>query len=602
MKKMRKKIKYTLYSAAFALCGMNASCDALDIENKSSFNEDVVWSSAELTTAYVNNLYPSVFGSGWSSSFDNNSDQITGMVWYVGTITESGGSYKVWPYTTMRKVNEAIRQLNASEQLKADVKNRMLGECHFMRAYLYYEMVRCHGGIPYITVPQDKDDDLMVSRNSTKETFQLLENDMQAAIDNLPARYAPGSNSYGRIDGVFARAFMAKILLLKCSPQFNPSNQWDNQYWQEAYTAAKNAYEFAIANGVELKQASNYSNLWLDESGEECIFPIIFEKPDKTSSVEGGRRPASVSRGTPSSNPTWEMVKSFPMLDGKAWNDPTGKYYIGDEDAFMQAFWKNRDPRFDACVLHNGELYPLSGTVAGNRYYNVLGVVSKDDAYGTNPKAGATSGHMSYYSGFINNKFSDMSLTQASIYDYDIDFQLMRLPELMFIYAEAANETGHTDVSLEMLKQIRQRAGIEAGNDGTYGLGNLSREEMRAAILAERNVELCFEGHRFWDMRRTRNMMLFANHEKHGLEAIAVNADGSEMDMTEAREKISANLLAPEDFRYVKHRVPLNDAEEHEMIIEESFYFFPIQTSKLNENPNLEQNNNWGGTFNPTME
>lgn len=599
---MRKKIKYILYSAAFVLCGMNASCDALDIENKSSFSEDVVWSSAELVTAYVNNLYPSIFGSGWSSSFDNNSDQITGMVWYVGTITESGASYKVWPYTTMRKVNEAIKQLNASEQLKDDVKNRMLGECYFMRAYLYYEMVRCHGGIPYITEPQDKDDDLMVSRNSTKETFRFLENDMQKAIDNLPARYNPGSSSYGRIDGVFARAFMAKILLLKCSPQFNPSNQWDNQYWQEAYTAAKDAYEFAIANGVELKQTSNYSNIWLDESGEECIFPIILKKPDKTSSVEGGRRPASVSRGTPSSNPTWEMVKSFPMLDGKAWNDPTGKYYVDDEDAFMQAFWKNRDPRFEACVLHNGELYPLSGTVAGNRYYNVLGVVSRDDAYGTNPNAGATSGHMSYYSGFINNKFSDMSLTQASIYDYDIDFQLMRLPELMFIYAEAANETGHTDVSLEMLKQIRQRAGIEAGNDGTYGLGNLSREEMRAAILAERNVELCFEGHRFWDMRRTRNMMLFANHEKHGLEAIAVNADGSEMDMSEAREKISANLLAPENFRYVKHRVPLNDAEEHEMIIEESFYFFPIQTSKLNENPNLEQNDNWGGTFNPTME
>ena len=349
---MRKALKYTLYSAAFAICGMNTGCNPLDIENLSSFNEEVVWSNADLTTAYVNNLYPSIFG-GWSSSFDNESDQITGMVWYLGTITESGGSYKVWHYTTIRKVNEAIKQLKASTKLDESTQKQMLGECHFLRAYLYYDMVRSHGGVPYIKEPQDKDSDLMVARNSTPECFQFMEQDLNTAIQNLPARHAPGSASYGRIDGVFARAFLAKVLLLKCSPQFNPTKQWDNQYWAATYTAAKDAYDFAIANGLKLQQTNNYNNIWLDETGEECVFPIIYSYPNKYSSVEGGRRPASVSRGTPYSNPTWEMVKSFPMLDGKAWDDPTGKYYVGDEDAFMQQFWKNRDPRFEACVLYN---------------------------------------------------------------------------------------------------------------------------------------------------------------------------------------------------------------------------------------------------------
>ncbi|MBR5612711.1 MAG: RagB/SusD family nutrient uptake outer membrane protein, partial [Bacteroidaceae bacterium] len=524
------------------------------------------------------------------------------MTWYIGTITESGGDMKVWNYTTIRKVNEAIKQLKASTKLDESTQKQMLGECHFLRAYLYYEMVRCHGGVPYIKEPQDKDGDLMVARNTTPECFQYMEEDLTTAINNLPARHAPGSASYGRIDGVFARAFLAKVLLLKCSPQFNPSKQWTNQYWDAAYKAAKNAYDFAIENGLKLQQTNNYNNIWLDETGEECIFPVIYSYPNKYSSVEGSRRPASVSRGTPSSNPTWDMVKSFPMLDGKAWNDPTGKYYVGDEDAFMQAFWKNRDPRFEAVVLHNGELYPLAGTAAGNRYYNVLGLVTRDDAYGTNPNAGATSSNNDVYSGFINNKFSDMSLTQAAIYNYDIDFQLMRLPEVMFMLAETANETGKTDVALDMLKQVRKRAGIEAGEDGTYGLGNLSREDMRAAILAERNVELCFEGHRFWDLRRTRNMMQLSGHMKYGLEAIAINEDGTEMTMDEARTKINTFQLTPENFKYVKHRVPKTEAAEHELIIEESFYFFPIQTSKLNENSNLEQNNNWGGTFNPTME
>lgn len=599
---MKKNFRYTLYSVAFALCGMATGCDSLDIDNLSSFNEETVWANADLTTAYVNNLYPSIFGSGWSSSYDNNSEQVTGMPWYLGTITETGGTMKVWSYTTIRKVNEAIKQLEASTLLEDAVKKQMLGECHFMRAYLYYEMVRCHGGVPYIKIPQDKDaDDLYVKRNSTKECFQFMQEDMEVAIANLPARHVPGSDTYGRIDGCFARAFLAKILLLKCSPQFNPSNQWDNAYWQETYSAAKNAYEFCVANGLKLKQTSDYNNIWLDESGEECVFPIILEYPNKSSSVEGNKRPLSYSRATPSSNPTWQFVMSFPMLDGKAYDDPTGKYYVGTEEDLMQSFWKNRDPRFEAVVLHCGELYPVAGSVAGNRFYNVLGISTKDDAYGTNPNAGATASNNDSYSGFYNFKCSDLSLTQASIYNYDIDYQLMRLPEVMFIYAEAANETGHGEEAVEMLRQIRERAGIERG-DGNYGLSVASREEIRAAILAERNIELCFEGHRFWDLRRTRNMMQLDGHMKYGLEAIAINEDGTDMDIKMARERIGANELTPENFRYVKHRVPFTPTMEHEFVIEESFYFFPIQKSKLQENENLEQNNNWGGTFNPTME
>lgn len=90
---------------------------------------------------------------------------------------------------------------------------------------------------------------------------------------------------------------------------------------------------------------------------------------------------------------------------------------------------------------------------------------------------------------------------------FDHDYPFMRLAEVMFIYAEAANEVGHRDVAVDMLKQIRKRAGIEAGEDGLYGLKVGGREEIRQAILDERNVELCFEGHRFMDLRRTRNMM-----------------------------------------------------------------------------------------------
>ena len=577
---------------------MLTGCDSLDIENMTGYDEKTVWADPNLTKAYVNNLYTMCFGN-WSSGADNNSEQITGIPWYMGTITVTGGSYKSWDYTSIRQINEAIVRLEDNDVLSKNVADQMLGESLFMRAYKYYNMVIYHGGVPYIKVPQNKDtDDLYVKRNSTKECFQFMIEDLDKAISLLPAKSK--GNDYGRIDGVFARAFKAKVLLLKCSPQFNPSNQWDNQYWQEAYTAAKEAYDFAVANGSQLTK--NYSEIWSVEQGPEVIFPVINSNPNKVSSYLGNTRPVSVSRSTNSSNPTWEFVKSVPMADGKMFDDPTGKYYVASEQEFSQKFFENRDPRFYEVVLYNGANFPVAEKPSNYRQYNALGLVDKDDAYGVNPVASVNAVNNDVYSGFYNYKGHDNSLTQANVLTYDIDYQLMRFPEVMFIYAEAANETGHSDVAIDMLKQIRKRAGIEAGNDDLYGMKVGSREEVRAAILAERNVELCFEGHRFWDLRRTRNMMQLAGQTKHGLEAIAINPDGTDMDLTVAYEKVRANEMTPGDFRYVIHQIPYTEAAEREFVIEETFYFFPIQYSNITDNPNLEQNNNWGGTFNPTME
>lgn len=592
------KFRNSFTGIALAMGAMLTGCDSLDIENMTSYDENTVWADPNLTQAYVNNLYTRCFGN-WDVTADNNSEQITGIPWYMGTITITGGAYKSWDYTSIRQINEAIVRLENNSVLSESVADQMLGEALFMRAYMYYNMVRHHGGIPYIKVPQNKDkDDLYVSRNSTKECFQFMVEDLDQAISLLPNKSK--GNNYGRIDGVFARAFKAKVLLLKCSPQFNPSNQWDNQYWKEAYTAAKEAYDFAVDNGSQLTK--NYSEIWSVENGPEVIFPVINSTPNKNSSYLANVRPTSVSRATNYNNPTWEFIKSIPMADGKMYDDPTGKFYFATEEAFAQKFWENRDPRFYEVVLYNGAEFPVAEKPANYRQYNALGLVDKDDAYGVNPAASVNATNNDNFSGFYNYKGHDNSLSQAKVETYDLDYQLMRFPEVMFIYAEAANETGHMDEAIDMLKQIRQRAGIEAGDDNNYGMKVNSREAVRAAILAERNVELCFEGHRFWDLRRTRNMMQLNGQTKHGLEAIAINPDGTDMELNAALAKVRANEMTPGDFRYVIHQVPYNVAAEREFVIDETFYFFPIQKSNIDQNPNLEQNNNWGGTFNPTME
>lgn len=591
---------FAIASAVLVWGGLTTSCDTLDIDNLESYDESMVWGDLNLATAYVNNLYAETFGN-WSYSADSNSEQLTGMPWKLGTITETGGDYKKWTYTEVRHINEGIKRLENSTELDKEKASNLLGQAYFMRAYTYYFMVLHHGGVPYIKEPQDKDkDDLFVKRNSTAECFQYMIEDLDKAISLLPEKNAASSAEYGRIDQCFAKAWKAKTLLLKCSPQFNPKNPYNNAYWAEAYAAAKEAYEFCVNHGVAL--TPDYADIWLKEKGPEVVFPVVNSNPNKTVYYEAGLRPASVSRGTNANNPTWEFVKAFPMKDGKQFDDPTGAYYVANEAELMKSFWKNRDPRFKEVIMSNGDLYPVAGKPAGYRQYNALGISSGDDQYGINPAAHTNAVNNDVYSGFYQMKGADNSLTQANILTYDIDFILMRFAEVMFIYAETANENGHSDVAIEMLKQIRKRAGIEAGADGLYGLKVGSQEEIRKAILDERNIELCFEGHRFWDLRRTRNMMQLKGQTKHGLEAIPVSADGSDMDLAEAKKKADKFELTTGDFRYSVLQIPFNPNAEKEFIIDESYYFFPIQKVNLDENPNLEQNNNWGGTFNPTME
>ena len=170
----------------------------------------------------------------------------------------------------------------------------------------------------------------------------------------------------------------------------------------------------------------------------------------------------------------------------------------------------------------------------------------------------------------------------------------------MLNYAEAANEMGDMTTALEILRQIRERAGITPGNDGNFGIQVGSREQIREAILAERNIEFCFEGHRFWDLRRLRMLDRLDGTTKHGVESIAIDEDGSEMPLVEARSLASAYELTEEDFKYSILQVPRSGVKVS--VVPETYYFFPIQKAVLDRNPNLEQNEGWGGTFDPTLE
>ena len=585
-----RKIVYAL-SAALLLgsCG-----EILDIEDIQNYDPEHVWNDENLATAYMANLYP-MFGN-WNTGADRNSEQIAGIDFYADRVTISNGAYKSWNYNRIRLINQALVDVN-NGALDQEAKDEIIGQALFMRAYAYFDMVKHHGGVPYITVPQDRyEDDLYVARNTTEECFQFMIEDLDQAIALLPTRILPTSGDYGKIDGNFAKAFKAKVLLYKASPQFNPSNPWDNAYWTDAHAANKEIYESLMAQGYALVE--DYSEIALSERNSEVIFSVINSYPNKTAAWDHGVRPGSESRGPASATPTWEFVKEFPMKDGKRYDDPSGAYYKTEEQ-LLQDFWSDRDPRFEKSIVWNGKLYELSGKT-GRRQYTALGIAHELDDFGINPNAATNSTNLDRYTGFFILKNSLLNLTQEQVQQYDVDYVVMRLPEVMLNYAETANETGDMAAALDVLRQIRQRAGIEPGSDGNYGIQATNREEMREAILAERNIEFCFEGHRFWDLRRLRMLDRLDGTTKHGVEAIAVEANGNEMPLSQARQKAANNELEPHDFKYSLLQVPRSGVRVN--VVPENYYFFPIQESVITRNTNIEQNVGWGGTFDPTLE
>ena len=208
-----------------------------------------------------------------------------------------------------------------------------------------------------------------------------------------------------------------------------------------------------------------------------------------------------------------DLVEQFPMKDGKK---------IGESDKYPYDPMKpaeGRDPRFANTVVWNGSVI-MSGGDKDHVVYTHKGVGSTTDAFGSGTPTG-------YYI----RKFSHRQLAGNWFVGTSQAFDLIRYAEILLNYAEAVNEyygPDHKDVlgeqiisPFEVLKVLRERAGIDAGNDGRYGLEEgveTDYRKMKDAIRLERRIELAFEGHRFFDVRRWMIAEDTENMQMHGFE------------------------------------------------------------------------------------
>jgi hypothetical protein len=504
-------------------------------------------------------------------------------IWYgqlsVDNVTDFFGgnaSNNAWAY--IRKINILLTQIDQGA-LPLDVKTKIKAQAYFLRGWIYFQLVKLYGGVPYLNHPQDwVEENLQVKRNKTSECIDSIARDFDMAT-SLPASW--GSTDRGRITRGAALGIKGRMLLYWASPQFNPGN--DAARWERAYKANRAAYDTLLIDGYAL--FSNFANVWLDEGSgnKEVIMLRSFDGATKASTFEDAARPNSESNGGGGSyQPTLDLVNIFPMKNGLSVTDAASGY-----DSVY--YWKNRDPRFDATIAYNGCIWPLSNKT-NRRQWNYFGVT--DDK----SKPCVT--------GFYCRKLINTATIKDNTKLGKTDWIELRLAEVMLNLAECANATGRMQEAYDMLIAIRKRAGIDAGEGGLYGLkAGMTQTEMWNAILLERRIELAFEGKRYDDLRRNKLFdQLNGTRRRILITAVKAPFTVKDLEKTNAeglmlRDRIDIN--GPDYTTYFSTSVSILDSQNPINFLP-NYYFYAIPTANILRNPALEQTTGWGsGTFNP---
>ncbi len=591
-------MKKNILLLGLLLLGMG-SC-SLDYENTGAISPDNVWSNKIMIDGFLNDIYGRM-NPEWPRNANNTDEgmNLPGQMsdFARGIYTVEGQGQKL-DYGNIDKINFFLDKLdNEVTVLDETEKKQMKGQALFWRAWDYFGKVNTVGGVPLILHFQNIQDipSLFVSRNSTSECFDQIVKDLDEAISYLPDSW--GADDYGRIDKGAAMALKGRILLYYASPMFNPNN--DATRWQTAYKANKDAVDFLKSVGKGLYEGK-FEDIWYDEQNCEVIMVNQFYYPDHPLDQKN-IRPQPLSRdGADDNQAILSLLMAYPKIDGSKLELDVNR--LSDpayNEQFMTDFYTNRDPRFHATIFCPGTVYPTKEPLlnGGKRYWNTWKIVPIDgdimygsmidDELDTNIGGGK--------SGYFQKKGVDINLTKATIDQAETDWIEIRFAEVLMNYGECANELGKTDEALDVLYQIRKRAGILSGT-GHYGITATSQKDIREVYVNERFIEFAYEGRRWNDLRRWKRYDIL-NKMKHRsilYPVIKDNANIENFDWTSDMSDPTVRKMFR--FDYIEN---LDRTETDFFNLNEKYMFYPIHKEVIDRNSKIEQNKEWGGTFDP---
>jgi len=567
MKLFKKQVYIILYS--ISILAIYSGCKRVETEPRDWIQSDLVWDekdrNATVAGFFLNSVYtyiPGGFNRIGGDYLDAASgDAIpsrlnTSVEFYTNgrvSVINNPDAYWGSSYAGIRAAN--IFLANIDKVPMADItKQYWKAEARYIRALMYFELLKRYGGVPLVG---DKiftvEDNLELPRNTYAECVTYIVTECDAIKDNLRSEKGAnyGTNDWGRIAKGAALALKTRVYLYAASPLFNGGG-FEADATKKALTGYPTAdptrWQKVIESSEELMGLTFYAlqpsfiNTFIVNKNTE----VILSKQGGTNfSVETNNAP--VGFGTPAlsngrTSPTADFANAFPMNNGLDINAPGSGYNAANPYA-------NRDPRLTSTLFFNGTTW-------------LRRAVQTFDGGLDKPGGTAVQTRTGYY---LRKFMADFSNNTTYTNQYH-NFVLFRYAEVLLSYAEALNEVGRTEDAVTQIKAIRARAGIQAGTNTRYGIAEgISQTDLRTLIRNERRIELAFEEHRFWDVRRWKIAPETLNRTVNGTK-ITRNADNS--------------------FTY-------QDVPVANLSFTNKLYHMPIPYSETTKNSKLIQNEGW---------
>ena len=368
---------------------------------------------------------------------------------------------------------------------KRDVQslNWFIAEAHIAKAYYYSELIRMFGGVP-IVENFDPSTEELVSRSSYDACVEYIVEEIDNWKNSLALNWDEYVDREGRFTYGVALAIKARTLLYAASPLNNPDN--DRTRWEEALKAAGD-----VINSGMYSLAPDYDMF----SGEDPLSSpeaIYIVRTYVSSDPEKANYPISTPGGQSGACPTQNIVDAYEYVDTPDEKNP----------------YLNRDPRFYASIVYNGAEW--NGRIIAE------GPSETDDMANTNASR----------TGYYLRKFLTDELNLEQDQTAQHNWIAYRYAEVLLNYAEAANElygpdvvpTGQQLSARQALQMVRDRASTSLPQ-----VTASSTDEFREVLKHERQVELAFEDHRYWDLLRWKDAEDVLNRPVQGVRISKVN-------------------------------------------------------------------------------
>ncbi len=549
----KKMIKYAIYGL---LALFVTACDYLEYDETSYNRKEDVFSdfgrAKDFLTAIYSELptdFRSIDGAMRASATDNAEH-----VWDLSDVQKfNDGSWSsiqtldnVWPsmYSGIRAANMFLAETEGEEfedqkynNDYADMMQQFRNytyEARFLRAFFYFELVKRYKNVPLITGVLTEEEAKNVEQASFDQVVNFIVSECDAIAPELPVSYKNFSSAQetGRATRGAAMALKARTLLYASSPLHNSDNNMDK--WEAAAQASK-----AIIDSAWYSLESNYNNVVNNITSSELIFET---RQDNTNFFERNNFPIGIEGGNTGTCPTQNLVDVYEMsATGLPIHDPASGYD-------PQNPYAGRDGRLGVTVILN------NSTFKGQTMETFIG--------GANGKPRPNATETGYY--LKKYVIEAVSLEPTNTTTRVHTWVLFRYGEVLLNYAEAMNEVYGPEnaadlgmTALEAVNQVRQRARMPQFPEG------MTREQFRDKLRNERRVELAFEDHRFWDVRRW----------KIGNQTTNIYA---------------MRIVKNEDETFSYEKVLLE-----QRAFEERMNLYPIPQAEIYKNPNLEQNPGW---------